>query len=431
MDRRHFLSTSALAAAATPAMLQAQREAAAAKPSGPLPPSIAALKNQRADAKPITVEERIQRIARARELMAQQGFAGIVLAGGTSLVYFTGLNWGISERMLCYTIPVKGDPFIVCPSFEEDRVRERLDGSFPGGQNTKVYTWHEEDSPYALVNKGMADAGFRTGKLGLEEKMPFVYANEIGKASPGMTIVDATPITAGCRMIKSPHELQLMRLANEVTLKAYEATYKAAHPGMTTREFTSLMMVAYAQTGFSGSNSCEVGPYSALPHGSIMPQVIKENDMVLIDDGIKIEGYQADISRAWVYGTPSDRMKKVFDIVHAAQAAARAAAKTGVECQAVDAAARDVITKAGFGPDYKTFPHRVGHGIGMDGHEWTYLVRGNKTKLQTNMTFSDEPGIFLKGEFGIRLEDDMVITESGGDLFTGQSLSLTEPFSKG
>jgi Xaa-Pro dipeptidase len=243
-----------------------------------------------------------------------------------------------------------------------------------------------------------------------------------------MQVIDATPVTAGCRMIKSQHELALMRLANQVTLKAYEATWKSAHPGMTTHEFTDLMMVAYAQCGFSGSSSCEVGIYSALPHGSIKPQVIKENDIVLIDDGIKAEGYQADISRAWVYGKPSDRMLRVFDIVHKAQAAARAAAKAGNECQAVDAAARQVITDAGFGPDYRTFPHRVGHGIGMDMHEWTYLVRGNKTILKPNMTFSNEPGIYLKGEFGVRLEDDMVITQSGGDLFTPQSPSLTAPF---
>jgi Xaa-Pro dipeptidase len=426
MNRRHFLSTSAFAAAAAAAS-PANSSAQCAQAASRLPPSVAALKNRSAEAKPITVAERAQRIERARELMAEQGIVATLLAGGTSLVYFTSLTWGNSERMLCYVIPVKGDPFIVCPSFEEDRARERLD-TVPGGQNTRIYTWHEEDSPYALVNKGLADLGFRTGKLGIDEKAPFVYANEVRKACPAMEIVDATPVTAGCRMIKSPHELALMRLANETTLQAYEAVWKAAHPGMTTHEFTDLMNVAYAQCGFSGSSSCEVGPYSALPHGSIKPQIIKENDIVLIDDGIRVEGYTADISRAWVYGKPTDRMLKVFDIVHKAQSAARAAAKAGNECQAVDAAARQVITGAGFGPDYRTFPHRVGHGIGMDGHEWTYLVRGNKTILKPNMTFSDEPGIFLKGEFGIRLEDDMVITESGGDLFTPQSPSLTAPF---
>jgi Xaa-Pro dipeptidase len=421
MHRRQFLSTAALATA-SPALL-AQRPDTA----GSLPPSIAALKSRKDEAKPITVAEREQRIARARELMAQQGIAATLLAGGTSLVYFTSLRWGNSERMLCYVIPVKGEAFIVCPAFEEDRVRERLE-TVPGGQNTRVYTWNEDESPYALVAKGLADAGLRTGKLAIEEKTPFVFANEVAKACPGMQVVDGTPITAGCRMIKSPHELELLKLANSVTIQVYEAAWKAGHPGMTTQQFSDLMGVAYVRLGFPGFSSCETGIYSALPHGSIKPQVIKENDIVLIDDGCKAEDYQADISRTFVYGKPSDRMKRVFDIVHKAQSAARDAAKAGNEAQAVDAAARDIITAAGFGPDYKTFSHRLGHGIGMDGHEWTYLVRGNKTVLKQNMCFSDEPGIYLKGEFGVRLEDCMYIGADKGILFTPQSPSLTDPF---
>ncbi|SEC49638.1 M24 family metallopeptidase [Terriglobus roseus] len=427
MNRRRFLGSTALAAAAAPGFLYGQRPETPAMPTGALPPSIAALKNRRSEAKPITNEERAARVARAKELMAQQGIAGLVMVGSTSLVYFTGIRTGNSERMFAYVIPAKGDAFIVCPYFEEERMRERLTTT-PGGDNTRIYTWKEDESPYALVNKGLADLGLRTGKIGVEEKTPYVFANEIAKACPGMQMVDATPVTAGCRMIKSQHELDLMRLANQVTLKVYEAAWKAGHPGMTTEQFSNLMGVAYIQSGFPGFSSCETGIYSALPHGSIKPQVIKENDIVLIDDGCTVEGYPADISRTWVYGKPTDKMLKVFDVVHAAQAAAAAAAKAGNEAQMVDTAARDVITKAGFGPDYKTFTHRLGHGIGMDGHEWTYLVRGNKTILQPNMTFSDEPGIYLKGEFGVRLEDDMIITANGGELFTPQSPSLTQPF---
>ncbi len=367
------------------------------------------------------------RIARAKELLAQQGMAALVMVGSTSLVYFTGIRTGNSERMFAYIIPAKGDAFIVCPYFEEERMRERLTTT-PSGENTRIYTWKEDESPYALVNKGLGDLGLTSGKLGIEEKTPYVFATEIAKACPGMQIVSATPVTAGCRMVKSEHELQLMRLTNQVTLQVYEAAWKAGHPGMTTEQFSNLMGAAYLQTGFPGYSSCETGIYSALPHGSIKPQVIKENDIVLIDDGCTVEGYPADISRTWVYGKPTDKMLKVFDVVHAAQAAAAKAAKAGNQAQVVDAAARDVITGAGFGPDYKTFTHRLGHGIGMDGHEWTYLVRGNKTILQQNMTFSNEPGIYLKGEFGIRLEDDMVITANGGDLFTPQSPSLTQPF---
>jgi Xaa-Pro dipeptidase len=420
MNRRHFLTTGTLAAA-VPALMAGQSTTEA------LPPSIAALKSRKSEATPITVAERQSRIDRARELMGQEGFAGIVLAGSVSLVYFTGISVGNSERMFAFVMPVKGAPFIVCPYFEEARMRERLT-TVPSGDSIRIYTWKEDESPYVLVKKGMADAGLSSGKLGIEEKTPYVYANEIAKACPGMQVVDATPITAGCRIIKSQHELELLTLANQVTLQVYEATWKAGHPGMTTQQFSDLMGVAYVRSGFPGFSSCETGIYSALPHGSIKPQVIKENDIVLIDDGCKVEGYTADISRTFVYGKPTDRMLKVFDIVHKAQSAARDAAKAGNECQAVDAAARDVVTAGGFGPDYKTFLHRLGHGIGMDGHEWTYLVRGNKTILRENMCFSDEPGIYLTGEFGIRLEDCMHIGKDKGILFTPQSPSLTDPF---
>jgi Xaa-Pro dipeptidase len=245
-----------------------------------------------------------------------------------------------------------------------------------------------------------------------------------------VTLTSGTPVTAGCRMIKSAHEIALMRLACHVTLAAYEAVYRALHEGMTQHDVGSLIAAAYGQLGFPGEASVQVGEYSALPHGSRTPQVIREGSIVMIDDGCDVEGYQSDITRTFVLGKASDKMKTNFEIVHRAQAAALAAARPGIECGAVDAAARKVITDAGYGPDYKYFSHRLGHGMGMDGHEWPYLVRGNTTKLQPNMTFSDEPGIYIRGEFGIRLEDDMHITENGAELFTPQSLSLEDPFGK-
>lgn len=430
MDRRRFLHGSLVAAATSftlPAFAQEEGSRRAESASRPLPPSIAALTSRKSEMKPITTAERGERLERAQALMRQQKMGALLLAGSTSLVYFTGLRWGNSERMTAYILPAKGAGFIVCPFFEEERVRERLT-TVPNGDQIRVYTWLEDESPYKLVAKGLADAGLRTGTLGIEEKTPFVYANEVAKACPGWQVVDGTPITAGCRMIKSPAELALMRLANDVTLKVYEAAWKAGHPGMATSDFSALVSAAYNRVGFPGFASCETGIYSALPHGSITPQVIKENDIVLIDDGCTVDGYWSDISRTFVYGKPTDKMLRVFDIVKQAQTAAFHAAKAGNECQAVDAAARKVITDAGFGPDYKTFTHRLGHGIGMDMHEWTYLVRGNTTRMQSNMTFSDEPGIYLRGEFGIRLEDDMIITPEGGQLFTPQSKSLTEPF---
>jgi len=231
-------------------------------------------------------------------------------------------------------------------------------------------------------------------------------------------------------MVKDAHELELMRLAAEVTLKAYEASYLALKDGMTQDQFADLVAMAHRRLGFDGGAGVQVGKYSALPHGSANPQVIREGTILLIDGGCSVEGYASDISRTFVLGRATPRMKQVFEIEQRAQKAALAAARPGVECQAVDAAARKVIVDAGFGPDYKYFTHRVGHGMGMDGHEWPYLVRGNTLPLKPGMTFSDEPGIYIPGEFGVRLEDDMVITEGGAELFTPTSPSLEAPFGR-
>ena len=260
--------------------------------------------------------------------------------------------------------------------------------------------------------------------------MRFVFAEGISKASAQTTITSATPVTAGCRMIKSAHEIALMRLAAHVTLAAYEATYQALKDGMTQPQVEELVRQAHQQLGFTGDADVQVGEFSAFPHGSVTPQVIHQGTIVLMDGGCMVEGYASDITRTFVLGKASEKMKSVFDIVHRAQSAALATARPGVECGAIDAAARKVVTDGGYGPDYKYFTHRLGHGMGMDGHEWPYLVRGNKTKLQANMTTSDEPGIYIRGEFGIRLEDDMHVTESGSELFTPQSHSLEDPFAK-
>jgi Xaa-Pro dipeptidase len=357
----------------------------------------------------------------------------LVIATGTSLAYFTGLRWGQSERFFAWVLPAKGNPIIVCPAFEEGRVRERMEAkpaTLPQASATRVYTWNEDEDPYALLAKALKDSGISTGKIGVEERTQFVFADGIAHASPTLTAVSGIPITAGCRAVKSPAELALMRLANDITLKVYEAAWKSAQPGMTNRHLSELISAAYARTGFPGGASCQVGEYSALPHGSLQPQVIREGEMILIDDGCTVEGYQSDITRSFVLGKATDKQKRVFDIVHKAQSAALAAGQAGAPCHAVDDAARKVITDAGYGPGYKYFTHRLGHGIGMDGHEWPYLVRGNNTLLETAMTFSDEPGIYIPGEFGIRLEDDWVVTSNGGEMFTPQSPSLEEPFAK-
>ena len=426
LTRRRFLTSSA-ALAVLPS-LAGKSAKAQGVPSLPAP--LAALKNRSAEAQPISTAERQQRFDRAQALMHAEGIDAIALIGGTSLVYFTGVRWWNSERLFVCVVPSKGAPFYVCPSFEEERAREQM-AHAPGGKESKVYTWQENEDPYPLVAKGLKDLGITSGKLGVEERVTFVFSDGIRKALPGFKTISATPITAGCRAVKSAAELKLMQLANDITLSVYEATWKsilAKGPGTTNRQVSEWIGAAYEQIGFPGDASCQVDIYSALPHGSIEPQVIKDGSLILIDDGCTVQGYESDISRSFTLGKPTDKMKKVFDVVHRAQAAALAAAKPGVACGAVDAAARKVIDDAGFGPDYAHFTHRVGHGIGMDGHEWPYLVRGNQTLLQPGMTFSDEPGIYLRGEFGIRLEDDMYITADGAKLFTPQSPSLETPF---
>jgi len=378
-------------------------------------------------AKPITIEERRERQQNARRLLEANRIDALLLMEGTSLAYFTGIRWWGGERLFAMVLPAKGNAFYVCPAFEEGRAREQI-ANAPDGEQPDVRIWQEDDNPYQRLAQGLTDRGIASGTLGLEETVRFVFSSEIAKASPQVKIISGTPVTAGCRMVKSDHEIELMRLANKVTLTAYAAAYKALKEGMKQTEFEELIAAAYERLGFPGDASVQVGEYSAMPHGSTATQVIHESSIVMVDDGCDVEGYKSDITRTFVLGRASDKMKKVFDIVHQAQSAALKAAHPGVECQAVDAAARKVITDAGYGPDYKYFTHRVGHGIGMDGHEWPYLVRGNHTLLAANMTFSDEPGVYIRGEFGMRLEDDMHITENGAELFTPQSPSLEDPF---
>jgi Xaa-Pro dipeptidase len=429
ISRRRFLEAGGIAAVAAASSAQLTAKAAECA-EDKLPPSIAALKSRKEEAKPITREERAQRWERARQFMTENALDAILLMEGTSLKYFTGIRWWGGERTFALVLPQKGSPFYVCPAFEEGRAREQISNA-PEGTEPDVRIWNEDQSPYERIAQGLRDRSIATGKIGIEETVRFVFADAITKAASQATITSATPVTAGCRMIKSPHEIGLMRLAAQVTLAAYEAAYRALKDGMTQPQVEESVRKAHEQLGFTGGADVQVGEFSAFPHGSVIPQVVHEGTIVLMDGGCAVEGYASDITRTYVLGKASDKMKSVFDIVHRAQSAALAAARPGVECGAIDAAARKVVTDGGYGPDYKYFTHRLGHGMGMDGHEWPYLVRGNKTKLQPNMTTSDEPGIYIRGEFGIRLEDDMHITDSGAELFTPQSPSLEDPFEKG
>jgi Xaa-Pro dipeptidase len=431
ISRRRFLEVSSLGVGVAAISYPLAATSSDEKSNSSLPPSLARLKSRKHEATPISRDERHLRLERARQLLAENAIDAMLLMSGTSLNYFTGIRWWGGERLFALVLPAKGSAFYVCPAFEEGRAREQI-ADAPDGEQPDVRTWQEDESPYRLVAQGLKDRSMATGKLGIEETVRFFFADGIAKAAPQLTLTSATPVTAGCRMIKSAHEIALMRLAAQVTLSAYEAVYRAMREGMTQQQVQDLIAAAYGQLGFPGEASVEVDEYTAYPHGSSTPQVIREGSIVMIDDGCTVEGYQSDITRTFVLGKvpekTGDKMKKVFDIVHRAQAAALATARPGAECGAVDAAARKVIVDSGYGPDYKYFAHRLGHGMGMDGHEWPYLVRGNTTKLAANMTTRNEPGIYIRGEFGIRLEDDMHVTESGAELFTPQSPSLEDPF---
>jgi Xaa-Pro dipeptidase len=430
VNRRKFIASSVALGASSTLPLFAQRES----PPAALPPSIAALTSMRAQVKPITNDERRARIENAKRLMREAKIDALILTPGTSLLYFTNIRWSGGERLFACVIPAKGEPFFVCPAFEEDRAREQITLGPLGGVRADVRTWQEDESPYELVARGLADRGISSGSIGIEETAKFVWSNGIASAATHAHLVSGTSITAGCRMIKDAHELELMQIASTATLRVYEAVYRALTPGMTQSQVSDLIGMAYERVGFRGDASVQTGEWTALPHGSTTPQVISEGTIVMVDDGCSVEGYQSDITRTFVLGKASDKAKRVFDIVLDAQTAALHAAKPGAPLESIDAAARGVITAAGYGPGFKYFSHRVGHGIGMDGHEFPYLVKNDMfgwtrvLRARPGMTFSDEPGIYIRGEFGVRLEDDMVITADGARLLTPQSESIEKPF---
>jgi Xaa-Pro dipeptidase len=373
---------------------------------------------------PITDHERRARMEKARRLMRQSGIGAIFLEGGSSLFYFSGTRWGLSERTFAMVLPAEGDPAWVVPAFEEARAREVI------RFGTDIRTWEEDESPYQRIAQILKDRGVASGRVGTEERVRFFVFDGVRRELPAAEFVSANSVTAGCRMIKSTEEIKLMQRASDITIEAYRAGLATLHEGMTQADLRNNIIAAYTALGVRGEVSVSFGKYTAFPHGSIEPQRLRPGDVVQIDDGCSVEGYQSDITRTVVFGKPTDRQRRIWDLEHQAQAAAFRAAKPGATCESVDAAARKVITDFGFGPDYKVpgLPHRTGHGIGLDMHEWTYLVRGNKTLLQAGMCFSDEPMIAIYGEFGIRLEDCMYLTEDGAKMFSNPSPAIDQPF---
>lgn len=431
MQRRDFLQQSAVLAGS--AALGAHTDLSAfSVPLSALKPVAPAPK--------ITDAERLARIEKARRLMADNGIDALVLEGGTSMFYYTGVRWGNSERTFAVVIPKKGELAWVTPGFEEMRARELIPGSSPRKDpslrsaqgdigNVDVRVWQEDESPYKLIAGILRDRG-ATGTIGIEERLRFFIYDGLRHELPGAQFVSATPVTAGCRMIKSPAEIALMQQANDITLAAIATTIKGLKEGMTNAQVSGLAAKATQQLGGASDGALVIfGKYTAFPHGSVQPQKLRAGDVVLIDTGCQVDGYTSDITRTTVFGTPTARMRQVWELEKKAQSAAFAAAQIGATCESVDAAARKVITDAGYGPDYRVpgLPHRTGHGIGLDGHEWTNFVRGNTTRIQPGMCFSDEPTIVTYGEFGIRLEDCLHVTESGPKFFTPQSPSIEHP----
>jgi Xaa-Pro dipeptidase len=395
-------------------------------PDRDLPKPIRDLKPMAEGVVPISVEERKQRIAKAQQLMQEQKMDALFMEGTASCFYFTGMRWGQSERTFGLVIPASGAIAYVCPKFEEDRARELIKKDF----GDEVRCWEEDESPYALIAGIVKDRGAKHKRIGIEERVRFFIADGIRREAPGFTLVDATPVSAGCRMYKSPAEIALMQKANDITIEAYKAAFATVRPGMPQSELSQNLSAAFRKLGYSGGALICIGKYSAMPHGSIVPQTIQEGDIVLVDGGTSVEGYASDITRTFVAGKPTQRQRDVWDLEKKAQDAAFQAIRIGATCESVDAAARAVIESSGFAKNYKLpgLPHRTGHGIGLEGHEWTNFVKGNKMKLTPGMCFSDEPTIAIPGEFGIRLEDCLYIADDGPYFFTKQSVSIEQPF---
>jgi Xaa-Pro dipeptidase len=376
------------------------------------------------DAKPISAEERHARIAKAQSLMAQRKVAALLVESGSSLEYFTGIRWHRSERTTLAIIPASGDVLVVTPAFEEPSVRETLQ---VGGD---VRPWDEHENPFEKIVQGLKDRGINSGLLAAESTIRFFIVAGIRQASSAYEIIPADPIVRACRLIKSSAELALLQVANDVTIEALRQVHGQVVLGMSGPDIAALMDQATISLGGSPEFSLVLlNEASAYPHGSVKLQKIREGSVILMDCGCAVHGYQSDISRSWVFGQATARQRKVWDTVKRGQEIALQTAKINVPVGAIDDAVRKYYESEGWGPGYRLpgLSHRTGHGIGLDGHEPPYLVHGDTTPLEAGMCFSDEPGIYIPGEFGIRMEDCWHMTSSGPKLFTPLAKSLEQP----
>jgi Xaa-Pro dipeptidase len=389
--------------------------------------ALACLSDMTAGATPIGKDEHLARIARAQASMRDQGIAAIYVSAGTNMTYFTGTKWHPSERMVGAIVPATGALAYIAPAFEEGTI---LDFMLVEGA---IHTWEEHESPYQLFVDTLVRMGV-TGRIGIDESAPFFIVDGIKPLAEaaGYTLENARAVTAFCRSRKSAAELALMQRAKEMTMAVHIASASILREGITTTEVEAFIDQAHRKVGASGSYFVIVlfGEATAFPHGVSHVQTLQSGDTVLIDTGCKLHGYISDITRTYVYGPISARQRAVWNSEKKAQQAAFDAAQLGVPCEAVDHAARRALEADGFGPGYKLpgLPHRTGHGIGMDIHEWPYLVGGDKTPLDVGMCFSNEPMICVPGAFGIRLEDHFYMTATGPQWFTQPAHSIDDPF---
>ena len=381
------------------------------------------LESLTAGVQPLAPEDYALRQDKARRLLAERGLDAIFIGGGTNLLYFTKVGWWLSERVFGVVLGQKENPIWVCPAFEAERAKELV----PAGQ--EIRTWDEHENPYATIGGVLRDIGAATGKLATAPDLRAFEVHGLRRTLPAAEIVDGAAVTEGCRGTKTAKEIAYMDLANRITKLAYREGFKTLSEGMTTRDLAGAISQATQKLGSSGGGGPQFGPNSAFPHGSQVQRTLHAGDIVLVDGGCGVQGYRSDVTRTVVFGRPSDKQRRVWDIVKKAQDAALKAAKPGATCESVDAAARKVVEDAGYGPGYTYFAHRLGHGIGMEGHEYPYFVKGNTLKMEPGMTFSNEPGIYIYGEFGVRIEDCLVITETGARHLGGlESVSIEEPF---
>ncbi len=389
--------------------------------------ALASLSDMTAGAKPIAHDEYAARMAKAQSLMSREGLEAIYVNAGTNLTYFTGTQWRASERMVGAILPANGKPVYIAPAFEESTLSQFMEIRGP------VHVWEEHETPFASVGEILKDLGVTSGRIGLDESTAFFITDGLAQANPQFTFTSATPVTAGCRMHKSEAELALMQRAKDMTLEVHKAAASILREGISTVDVAAFLDAAHKKVGAAAGSFFKIvlfGEATAYPHGVKNPQILKQGDMVLIDTGCLLHGYISDITRSYVFGEPSARQREVWNAEKAAQAAAFDAAQIGVRCGDVDLAARAELEARGFGPGYKTpgLPHRTGHGIGLDIHEWPYLNSGDNTPLAPGMCFSNEPMICVYGEFGVRLEDHFYMAPDGPVWFTQPSKSIDDPF---